>query len=138
MLQSVESLKKKGDMPVEAESAEDATELHISLTRPIYLQELHLGHFASDIRDTFKSRKRYKKKNVALRCINQLKDVTLVTYSRPTPIDSVIFFSLRHVLKHYFFFGIDSTSTFPVSRVSPTMIKHVRSSVFVWEQVMLR
>ncbi|KAG9069137.1 poly(U)-specific 3'-to-5' RNA exonuclease [Linnemannia hyalina] len=36
MLQSVESLKKKGDAPVEAESAEDATELHISLTRPIF------------------------------------------------------------------------------------------------------
>ncbi|KAG0077829.1 poly(U)-specific 3'-to-5' RNA exonuclease [Linnemannia elongata] len=59
MLQSVESLKKKGDIPVEAKSAEDATELHISLTRPIYLQELHLGHFASDIRDTFKNRKRF-------------------------------------------------------------------------------
>ncbi|KAK3829467.1 MAG: hypothetical protein JOS17DRAFT_215674 [Linnemannia elongata] len=59
MLQSVESLKKRGDVSVEAESAEDATELHISLTRPIYLQELHLGHFVSDIRDTFKSRKRF-------------------------------------------------------------------------------
>ncbi|KAF8946680.1 poly(U)-specific 3'-to-5' RNA exonuclease [Haplosporangium gracile] len=59
MLQSVESLKKKNDVPIEADSAEDATELHISLTRPIYLQELHLGHFASDIRDTFKSRKRF-------------------------------------------------------------------------------
>ncbi|KAF8940614.1 hypothetical protein BGZ58_005573 [Dissophora ornata] len=36
-------------MPKESESAEDAVELHISLTRPLYLQELHIGGFTSDI-----------------------------------------------------------------------------------------
>ncbi|KAF9904037.1 poly(U)-specific 3'-to-5' RNA exonuclease [Linnemannia zychae] len=49
MLQSIASLKNKNSTPVEAESAEDASELHISLTRPIYLQELHLGRFTSDL-----------------------------------------------------------------------------------------
>ncbi|KAF9130944.1 poly(U)-specific 3'-to-5' RNA exonuclease [Mortierella sp. 14UC] len=59
MLQSIALLKKKNGVPIEAESAEDASELHISLTRPIYLQELHLGRFTSDVRDTFRSRKRF-------------------------------------------------------------------------------
>ncbi|KAG0378408.1 poly(U)-specific 3'-to-5' RNA exonuclease [Mortierella sp. AD032] len=59
MLQSITSQEKKNSVPVKAESAEDASELHISLTRPIYLQELHLGRFASDVRDIFKSRKRF-------------------------------------------------------------------------------
>jgi hypothetical protein len=58
MLQSTASLKKKNNGPIEAKSAEDASELHISLTRPIYLQELHLGRFTSDVRDAFKGRKR--------------------------------------------------------------------------------
>ncbi|KAG0271023.1 poly(U)-specific 3'-to-5' RNA exonuclease [Linnemannia exigua] len=48
MLQSTASLKKNS-IPIEAESAEDASELHISLTRPIYLQELHLGRFTSEL-----------------------------------------------------------------------------------------
>jgi len=59
MLQSIESLKTKSVAPIEPESAEDASELHISLTRPIYLQELHLGRFTADVRDTFKAKKRY-------------------------------------------------------------------------------
>ncbi|KAG0258505.1 nuclear protein localization protein 4 [Mortierella polycephala] len=59
MLQSIESLKDLKSMPVEATTAADATELHISLTRPLYLQELHLGRFTSDVRDAFKKKKRF-------------------------------------------------------------------------------
>ncbi|KAI8603859.1 U6 snRNA phosphodiesterase Usb1 [Dissophora ornata] len=59
LLQSIESQKDKTSMPKESESAEDAVELHISLTRPLYLQELHIGGFTSDVRDAFKKRKKF-------------------------------------------------------------------------------
>ncbi|KAF9930732.1 poly(U)-specific 3'-to-5' RNA exonuclease [Linnemannia zychae] len=59
MLQSIESLKKKGSIPAEATDVDDSKELHISLTRPIYLQELQLGRFASDVRDAFRNKKRF-------------------------------------------------------------------------------
>ncbi|KAG0199735.1 poly(U)-specific 3'-to-5' RNA exonuclease [Mortierella sp. GBA30] len=59
MLTSIESIKNPNAVPAEAETAADATELHISLTRPLYLQELHLGRFISDTREAFKNRKRF-------------------------------------------------------------------------------
>ncbi|KAF9278649.1 nuclear protein localization protein 4 [Mortierella alpina] len=59
MLRSIESLKNTPSVSIDAETAADATELHISLTRPLYLQELHLSRFASDVRDAFKKRKRF-------------------------------------------------------------------------------
>ncbi|ORZ22675.1 hypothetical protein BCR41DRAFT_349463 [Lobosporangium transversale] len=59
LLQSLESVKDSKAIPIEAETAADATELHISLTRPLYLQELHLGGFMSDIRTAFKNKKRF-------------------------------------------------------------------------------
>ncbi|KAF9960987.1 nuclear protein localization protein 4 [Mortierella alpina] len=59
MLRSIESLKNSQSVSIDAETAADATELHISLTRPLYLQELHLGRFTSDVRDAFKKRKRF-------------------------------------------------------------------------------
>ncbi|KAF9982390.1 nuclear protein localization protein 4 [Mortierella antarctica] len=57
MLRSIESLKNAPSVSIDADTAADATELHISLTRPLYLQELHLGRFTSDVRDAFKKRK---------------------------------------------------------------------------------
>lgn len=60
MLQSIQAVRADPKAtPVEAKSAEDATELHISLTRPIYLQALHIGRFVSDVREAFKGKKRY-------------------------------------------------------------------------------
>ncbi|KAF9931704.1 nuclear protein localization protein 4 [Mortierella alpina] len=59
MLRSIESLKNAPSVSIDADTAADATELHISLTRPLYLQELHLGRFTSDVRDAFKKRKRF-------------------------------------------------------------------------------
>jgi hypothetical protein len=59
LLQSIDSTRDKKGAHVEAETAADASELHISLTRPLYLQELHLGRFTSDVRDAFKNKKRY-------------------------------------------------------------------------------
>ncbi|KAG0312032.1 poly(U)-specific 3'-to-5' RNA exonuclease [Dissophora globulifera] len=58
LLQSIESQRNKSSIPKEAKTAEDSVELHISLTRPLYLQELHLGRFTTDVRDAFKNRKR--------------------------------------------------------------------------------
>jgi len=61
MLQSIQAMRSNPNaIPVEAKSAEDATELHISLTRPIYLQELHIGRFVADVREAFKGKKRYE------------------------------------------------------------------------------
>ncbi|KAF9109893.1 nuclear protein localization protein 4 [Mortierella sp. AM989] len=59
LLQSIETRRDPKAIPTEAEVAEDANELHISLTRPLYLQELHIGRFVSEVRDAFKSRKRF-------------------------------------------------------------------------------
>ncbi|KAF9422295.1 nuclear protein localization protein 4 [Podila epigama] len=60
MLQSIQWMKTNPKaIPIDAKSADDATELHISLTRPIYLQELHMGRFVSDVREAFKRRKRF-------------------------------------------------------------------------------
>ncbi|KAF9956369.1 poly(U)-specific 3'-to-5' RNA exonuclease [Modicella reniformis] len=59
LLQSIESLKDKKGVALEAETAADASELHISLTRPLYLQELHIGRFTSDVRDAFKNKKKF-------------------------------------------------------------------------------
>ncbi|CAO3563583.1 unnamed protein product [Mortierella alpina] len=59
MLRSIESLRKAPSVAIDAETAADATELHISLTRPLYLQELHIGRFTSDVRDAFRKRKRF-------------------------------------------------------------------------------
>ncbi|KAF9171218.1 nuclear protein localization protein 4 [Mortierella sp. AD010] len=59
LLQSIETQKNPKAIPTEAKTAEGATELHISLTRPIYLQELHIGRFVSEVRDAFKNRKRF-------------------------------------------------------------------------------
>ncbi|KAG0004649.1 nuclear protein localization protein 4, partial [Entomortierella chlamydospora] len=59
LLQSIETQKTPKAVPAEAKTAEDATELHISLTRPLYLQELHIGRFVSEVRDAFKNRKRF-------------------------------------------------------------------------------
>src|SRR4051794_28524647 len=58
LLQSIEILKDKKEILVEAATAADASELHISLTRPLYLQELHIGRFTSDVRNAFKNRKK--------------------------------------------------------------------------------
>ncbi|KAG0245884.1 poly(U)-specific 3'-to-5' RNA exonuclease [Mortierella sp. GBA43] len=57
LLQSIESLQDKKGIPTEATTADDAVELHVSLTRPLYLQELHIGRFTSDVRNAFKNRK---------------------------------------------------------------------------------
>ncbi|KAG0095092.1 nuclear protein localization protein 4 [Podila epicladia] len=60
MLQSIQAMRADPKAtPIEAKSAEDATELHISLTRPIYLQALHIGRFVSDVREAFKGKKRF-------------------------------------------------------------------------------
>ncbi|KAF9362386.1 poly(U)-specific 3'-to-5' RNA exonuclease [Mortierella sp. NVP85] len=59
LLQSIDVTRDKKAVPVEAKTAADASELHISLTRPLYLQELHLGRFISDVRDAFKNKKRF-------------------------------------------------------------------------------
>lgn len=60
MLQSIQAMRSDPKAtPVEAKCAEDATELHISLTRPIYLQALHIGRFVSEVREVFKGKKRY-------------------------------------------------------------------------------
>lgn len=58
LLQSIEALKDKKEIPIEAATAADASELHISLTRPLYLQELHIGRFTSEVRNAFKNRKK--------------------------------------------------------------------------------
>ncbi|KAG0347871.1 hypothetical protein BG004_006667 [Podila humilis] len=61
MLQSIQAMRGDSNaVPTEAKSAEDAAELHISLTRPIYLQALHIGQFISEVRDTFKRKQRFK------------------------------------------------------------------------------
>ncbi|KAF9331652.1 poly(U)-specific 3'-to-5' RNA exonuclease [Podila minutissima] len=60
MLQSIQAARADPKAtPIEAKSAEDATELHISLTRPIYLQALHIGRFVADVREAFKGKKRF-------------------------------------------------------------------------------
>ncbi|KAF9304781.1 poly(U)-specific 3'-to-5' RNA exonuclease [Mortierella antarctica] len=60
MLQSIQAVRADPKAtPIEAKSADDATELHISLTRPIYLQALHIGRFVSDVREAFKGKKRF-------------------------------------------------------------------------------
>ncbi|KAG0341916.1 nuclear protein localization protein 4 [Podila horticola] len=60
MLQSIQAMRSDPKAtPVEAKCAEDATELHISLTRPIYLQALHIGRFVSEVREVFKGKKRF-------------------------------------------------------------------------------
>ncbi|KAI1315873.1 nuclear protein localization protein 4 [Mortierella claussenii] len=59
LLQSTESHQGPKTRPTEAEAAVDTTELHISLTRPLYLQELHHGRFTSDVKDAFKGKKRF-------------------------------------------------------------------------------
>ncbi|KAG0038346.1 nuclear protein localization protein 4 [Podila clonocystis] len=60
MLQSIQAMRADPKAtPIEAKNAEDATELHISLTRPIYLQALHIGRFVSDVREAFKGKKRF-------------------------------------------------------------------------------
>ncbi|KAF9583255.1 poly(U)-specific 3'-to-5' RNA exonuclease [Lunasporangiospora selenospora] len=56
MLHSLKS--SKGEVKV-AEHADDAVELHVSLSRPLYLQELHLGRFTSDVKEAFKNKRRF-------------------------------------------------------------------------------
>jgi len=55
---SIESMKIPDSVRKDAEDANDAAELHISLTRPLYLQQVQLGRFAAELKETFETRKK--------------------------------------------------------------------------------
>ncbi|KAF9439013.1 nuclear protein localization protein 4 [Entomortierella beljakovae] len=59
LLHSIKAQRDSKSIPTEAEDTDDCSELHISLTRQIYLQELHIGRFISDVRDAFKVKRRF-------------------------------------------------------------------------------
>lgn len=67
---SIESMKTPSSTRKDAMDANDAVELHISLTRPLYLQQIQLDRFAAELKETLEGRKKVTISFSGLQCFS--------------------------------------------------------------------